>query len=440
MPNNETTSWSDAIRAYTHPRVLGMFFLGFSAGLPLLLVFSTLSAWLRDIGIERTTIGFVSWVGITFSIKVLWAPIIDQMPIPFLTKLMGKRRSWLILAQLGIVLGLLLMSLVNPLNNIVLLAQLAVIVAFCSATQDICIDAYRIEATEEKFQAAMAANYIFGYRTAMLFAGAGALYLADYFSWATSYALMASLMIVGIITTFVIDEPEHLQASTQIAFSKSSTVAEKISHWTRHAIIEPFAEFFQRNAYQAIIILLFISVFRISDITMGVMANPFYIDMGFSKSEIASIAKFFGLGMTLVGSMLGGILVYRIGILKTLLMGAVLVAFTNLGFAWMALQSNSIPILAAVISADNLAGGLSNVAFIAYLSSLVNKNYTATQYALFSSLMTLPGKFVGGFSGWIVDTSSYNSFFIYAAATGIPAIILVLYLIKQSQSNEAQIS
>ena len=421
-------SWREALLVYTRPRVIGMIFLGFSAGLPFLLVFSTLSAWLRDEGTTRTVIGFFSWVGITYSIKVFWAPIIDRLPFPLLTRLLGKRRSWMLVAQIGIALGLAGMALVDTQTQLTQLALLAVLVAFSSSTQDIVIDAYRIEAVDREFQGAMAATYVFGYRLALLVAGAGAFYIAEFNSWRVAYLSMAALMGIGMLTTLIIQEPQH------IATSKTKTPAAtfnlRLKNWFSIAIIEPFAEFFSRNGKIALLILLLIAIYKLSDITMGVMANPFYLDLGFSKTEIANISKIFGFFMTIAGAALGGILVARYGMMRPLLLGAVMVALTNMLFAVLAISEPSLTLLAIVISTDNLSGGLAASAFIAYLSSLTNQAYTATQYALFSSLMTLPAKLLGGFSGIVVDTQGYFTFFVYAAAIGLPAIGLVVILIR----------
>lgn len=413
----------DAWQTYRQPRVLIMLLFGFSAGLPFLLVFSTLSAWLRDVGIERATIGYFSWVGILFSIKVLWSPVVDQLRLPFLHRWFGQRRSWLLLAQAGIVCALLLMTVTGPVGHLERFAWLALLVAFCSATQDICIDAYRIESAPEELQGAMAAGYIFGYRVAMLVAGAGAFYLAEYWSWALAYQGMALCMLVGVITTLAVSEPD---------IPPREFLSRGVAHWLHQSVVMPFMEFFNRYGRHALVLLLFISVYRISDITMGVMANPFYLDMGFSKDDIASVAKFFGFFMTIAGSAVGGVAVVRYGIPRPLLLGAVMVASTNVLFAMMASSEPNLIWLALVISADNLSAGFANVCFIAYLSSLTSRQFTATQYALFSSLMTLPGKFVGGYSGVVVDEFGYPAFFSYAAILGIPAIVLAWYVWQQS--------
>lgn len=353
----------------------------------------------------------------------------------------------MIIAQLGIAAGLFGMSFADPSTDLIYIAWFALLVAFSSATQDITIDAYRIEALESRKQAAMAATYILGYRIALLIAGAGAFYLAEYFTWSTAYMAMAALMGIGLVTAFVISEPTHETSRADIMLERRVLeFIERSSHWpdrTRNAmawfigaVVCPFVDFFKRNGTLALVILLFVGVFRLSDITMGVMANPFYLDMGFSKPEIANIAKIFGFFMTILGAGLGGLLVVRYGLMRPLLLGAVMVAVTNLLFAYMATAGPDVTLLALVISADNLSGGLSNTVFIAYLSSLTNRHYTATQYALFSSLMTLPGKFIGGFSGFIVDGFGYVSFFIYASAMGIPAILLVIYLMARSDQKE----
>ncbi|QFT54012.1 muropeptide transporter [Microbulbifer sp. THAF38] len=439
----QNLTWGQTLRVYLKPKVLTMFFLGFSAGLPLLLVFSTLTAWLRDYGVSRTAIGFFAWVGITFSIKVLWAPIIDHLRLPSPIARLGKRRSWMLVSQLGIALGLMGMSSVNPQLALTEVALLALWVAFCSASQDVAIDAYRIEAIDENYQGAMAANYVFGYRVAMLVAGAGALYIADIASWSVSYLAMAGLMGIGVITTLAIAEPDHSQVNREAEGMQSAWVERllgkgehsRLKEWFIRAVACPFIEFFQRNGRFALVLLIFIGIFRLSDIAMGIMANPFYLDLGFTKTEIAEISKVFGFFCTVLGSFLGGLFVVRYGIMRPLILGAVMVACTNLLFAQLALIGPDKAWLALVISADNISGGIANAVLIAYLSSLANKAYTATQYALFSSLMTLPGKFISGFSGIVVDAQGYAHFFIYAALMGLPAVLLAIYLWRREKRD-----
>ena len=446
--NNKTptdTSWREACSVYTQPRVFGMIFLGFAAGLPFLLVFSTLSAWLADEGVTKTTIGFFSWVGITYSIKVFWAPVVDRLPIPWLTKKLGKRRSWMLCAQIVIAGGLLGMASSEPQTQLLMIAIYALVVAFGSATQDITIDAYRIEAVDDRYQGAMAATYVFGYRLALLVAGAGAFYLAEGQSWSFAYITMATFMLIGMVTTLIISEPEHKsnvtaekvekQLESTLGLDKQRGATERIGRWFVDAVVSPFVEFFERNGRMAIVILLLIGTYKMSDITMGVMANPFYLDLGFSKTEIANVAKVFGFFMTILGAALGGIFVTRYGIERPLIFGSIMIILTNLLFVSLAISKPDISMLAMVISADNLSGGFATSAFIAYLSSMTNKAYSATQYALFSSLMTLPAKFMGGFSGIVVDSVGYAYFFLYAGLLGIPALLLIIYILKQEKDS-----
>jgi len=449
-PNNfqPLHSWREALFVYFRLRVIGMFFLGFSAGLPFLLVFSTLSFWLAEANVSKATIGFFSWIGITYSIKVFWAPVIDRLPFPFLTRIFGKRRSWMLAAQIGIACGLLGMASIDPSQDLQAIALFGLLVAFSSATQDVALDAYRIEAMDKEYQGAMSAMYIFGYRTALLVAGAGALHISELTDWQMTYVVMALLMAVGMITVLVIREPDHVvsdvtheqEKNTVAVFDGSSSHStwHRIKVWFSSAVVSPFVDFIKRYGKFAIIILVFVGVYRISDITMGVMANPFYHDMGYSKIDIANIGKFFGFFMTILGAATGGVLVVRYGIHRPLILGAVLVSATNLLFAYLATLGPDLVWLTVVISADNFSGGLAGSAFIAFLSSLTNSAYTATQYALFSSLMTLPAKVLGGFSGVIVEGYGYEWFFSYAAILGLPAILVALYLTLSPSARRQQ--
>ncbi len=419
-----------------------MLFLGFAAGLPFPLVFTTLSTWLRDVGVDRTTIGFFAWIGITYSIKVFWSPVVDRLQLPGLTRHFGQRRGWMLLAQFGIVVGIINMAVLDPVLQITAMALFALLVAFSSATQDVAIDAYRIEAVEPELQGAMAALYQSGWRIAASWVGgAGALYLAELVSWTAAYLTMALAMGVGILTVLFVREPAHVVTrATVMEEQRVIDYLERSAHipaalrlptaWFIGAVICPFVEFFQRNHKWALLILVFIAIYRISDIVLANMAYPFYIDMGFSKIEIANIGKFYGVLMTIVGATIGGVMVIRFGVMRMLLVGAILVALTNLLYAQLAMEGKSTTGLILVISADNFSGGLAGSAFIAYLSQLTNTAYTATQYALFSSLMTLLPKFLSGFSGVIVDVQGYVFFFVYASLLGIPAILLVLYLMR----------
>lgn len=434
-------SWIEAIMVYRQPRVWAMMFLGFSAGLPLLLVFGTLSGWLSRVGIDKTTIGFISWVALVYGLKFTWSPIVDRARLPFLYSHFGQRRSWMLLAQSGLVFGLLNMAAQDPHSSLELLVWFALLVAFSSATQDIAIDAWRIEALPVESQGAMAGTYQLGYRLGMLLAGGGAFSLAHFYSWPLAYTVMALAMSIGIITTLLIPEPDHTVSNeTWKREEKVIAFLERSAHlhgairntyaWFIGAVICPFTEFFARNRNLAIVILIFIGLFRISDITMGVMANPLYVDRGYSDLDIGLITKTIGPIVTIAGALLGGMLVFRYGVFRMLLTGEVLVILTNLAFALLAILPADLLYLSIVVGADNLAGGIAGSCFIAYLSGMTNRAYTATQYALFSSLMLLPAKFIGGFSGLVVDTYGFVNFFIYAAALGLPAILLILYLMR----------
>lgn len=439
------TSWLGVFRIYTHPRVIGMLALGFSAGLPLLLILGTLSFWLREAGIDRATIGHLSWIGLAYGFKWMWSPLVDRLPLPLLTQWLGRRRAWLLLSQITIIISLVGMASTDPLVNLSHMVFFALAVAFASATQDIALDAYRIEAVELRLQGAMAATYQAGYRLAMILASAGVLWIAasldvsptdyDYQSWRIAYLIMAGSMAVGIITTLVIQEPDiplnHLvvedekQASQMIARWNLNDRLTRLLTWLYGAMIAPFQNFIVQHGYHAILILTLIAVYRISDVVMGVMSNPFYVDMGYTKDEVATVSKVYGVIMTIFGAVVGGLLIAKVGVIKTLFLGAVLSAATNLLFVWLTMRGHDIVGLIFTISADNLSAGIASSAFIAYLSGLTNSAYSATQYALFSSVMLLLPKFIAGFSGQFVDAYGYALFFSGTALLGLPVLILV---------------
>lgn len=427
-----TRNWLQSFLVYRNPRVVGMLFLGFAAGLPFPLVFTTLTAWLRTYDIEKAAIGMFAWVGLLYSIKIFWAPLVDRLPLPFITRALGRRRSWMLIAQLGIAAGLLGMAGVDPGSTLTTVALLSIAVAFCSATQDIAIDAYRIEAVEAESQGAMAATYQLGYRLAVLVGTAGALYLADFYSWGVAYTLMALCMGVGLVTVLIIREPEIIEHGG-MGWVRDGPVAARLAGWFGDAVAGPFVEFFKRNGRFAILLLCFIGTSRISDLLLGIMASPFYLDIGYSLSEIATVAKVFGFTVTIAGALLGGVIVSRYGPIRPLIVATALLSITNLCFA--ALASHGVPevrYLAVLISADNFALGFASTVFIAYFSSLTNAAYTATQYALFTSLMVLPGKLLSGFSGIVVDSTDYVTFFLYASAMGVPAIVLAMVITRKA--------
>ncbi len=441
MSSDAPAGWRDAVRIYFHPRPLTLLLLGFSSGLPLLLVFGTLSFWLREAGIDRSTIGFVSWVALAYGFKWAWAPLVDRLRLPVLSGLLGRRRSWLLTAQLALVAGISGMALSDPLRDMEQLVWLAVLVAFASATQDIVIDAFRIESGGARLQAAMAATYMIGYRLAMIVAGAGVLWLAAWVDpdeasyqhgpWQFAYLVMAALMTVGIITTLLVGEPDPPQRPAADATHEPALLRRLPGwllppvRWIWSAVLSPFVDFFGRYGLLALLVLALIATYRISDIVLGVIANVFYVDMGFSKTEVANVTKVFGVAMTLLGALIGGVLVNRLGVMRILFTGALLAAATNLLFAMLAQIGASVPMLIGVVAMDNLSGGLAAAAFVAYLSALTNVQYSATQYALFSSVMLLLPKFLGGFSGVIVDRIGYEQFFTLTALMGLPVLLLV---------------
>ena len=342
MSDAAKRNWGATLATYAHPRVVTFLFLGFSAGLPFLLVFSTLSAWMRQYGVSLTAIGFVSWIGITYSFKFVWSPVVDRVPLPLLTRWLGRRRSWMLLAQTGIGLGLLGMSFCDPRTDLFNLVVFALIVAFSSATQDIAMDAFRIEVTDESLQGATAATYQFGYGiAARLIAGAGALYMAEYASWPFAYRVMAGCALVGFLTTLIISEPERrVAAGTAEREGKIADFAAGLGplpHWLREsliflygAIVCPFVDFFVRYRWHGVTLLAFIGLFRLSDIAMGIMANPFYVDMGFTLQQIANVTKLYGFVMSMAGAFLGGVLVFRIGAPRLLAISVFLMATSNL--------------------------------------------------------------------------------------------------------------
>jgi len=484
-------SWSTAFKVYLNRRVLAMLFLGFSAGLPLLLIFSTLSLWLREAGVDRSAVTYFSWAALAYSFKFIWAPLIDKLPLPILHSLLGRRRSWLLVAQLSIMAAIISMAMIDPAQGLTGMAFAAVLLGFSSASQDIVIDAYRIEAVKENIQAAMSAMYIAGYRIGMMVAGTGGLYLAEYFgsedkyvysAWQTAYLIMSSVMLVGVVTTLLIKEPEKnekiesylhdlsdyvrffvmfivmvgafiygfnvfnfgfsigfinesIRLLTSLLFSLTGIYLLIIFNIVNRRMvystyIEPVSDFFKRYGKAAIMILLLVSLYRMSDIVLGVISSVFYQDMGFSKSEIAFTAVLFGLIMTLIGGFLGGIITMRYGVMRILLLGAILSALTNLLFMLLAQNGHDIVLLAGVIAADNLSAGLASAAFIAYLSSLTSISFTAVQYAILSSLMTLLPKLLGGYSGSMVNEFGYSQFFLITTLLGVPVIFLIVYLMR----------
>lgn len=425
MKTDSLPGWIAASRIYFTRRLITVLFLGFAAGLPFLLMFGTLTAWLSQAGIDKTSIGLFVLTGTAFTLKFLWAPLVDRMPLPLLSRLLGQRRSWLALSQIVCIASLIGIALSDPGVELLITASWTVALAFASATQDIVIDAYRIETLEEDEQGAGAAVYQLGYRLALILAGAGALILADAAGWMITYTVMAALMGVGLLTTLVSPEPQR-PASSAISTEKK---LKSYVIWIRESVVAPFAEFMSRPGWA--LILLFVVFYKYADGIWAAMANPFYLELGFTLTEIGVVSKTYGVVMTIVGSILGGIMVLRLGILKSVLFGAISMALTNLLYAGLAVIGPSVPALVVVISIENLANGIGGTAFIAYLSSLCNLAYTATQYALLSSFMNVARTFLASGGGWLADQVDWATFFVITTLAGIPGVVLLLYLIKR---------
>ena len=503
--------WASALkRAFSRPAVLLLGCLGFSAGLPYLLIFSSLSVWLKEVGIASANITYFSWAVLAFSLKFSWAPLVDRLPIPVLTKLVGRRRSWLLATQSAIIFSIALMALNNPAHGLALTIVGCLLLSISAATQDVALDAYRIEVAPDEEQGLLASSYILGYRIAMLASGAGALFLAQsygstaevysYEAWRATYLSFIPLALIGPITTFLAKEPPSVQEKNAafsqidylsfflcnlcllaallslcvIAYRSASDALESVSavvsgslllaalvllagaafavmlllnrllaergvinqELLNTAYVEPFNDFFLRHGRTALLFLILVALFRMSDVFIGVIANLFYIDLGYSKSQIGAISKTFGLVMTIVGSFAGGILALKIGNLRVLLVGGILAALTNLGFIMLHHSSANWFGLATLISFDNFSAGLSMAAFIAWMSSLTSRNHTAVQYALLASLMTLLPKFFAGFSGDIVAAFGYDVFFGITILAGLPCIAIIIHLLNRDAKIE----
>jgi len=508
-------SWRETLASLWQWRVLSLLCLGFSAGLPILLIFSSLSLWLGEAGVERKAVTFFSWAALGYSFKFIWAPLVDRLPLPWLTALLGRRRSWLLLAQLAVMAAIVGMGLTDPAQGegaLTRMALWAVCLGFASATQDIVIDAYRIEIASAEQQGLLSSAYIAGYRLGMIVAGAGALFLAAqwgsakgqyvYLAWQWTYLCMAGVMVLGLLTTLASPEPQRaaaaqaqpgsgpswgharllavfllavlafvacfiawgrlaqawglvaagplasllleglrLSLSLAAAFAAGGLlvrlgVASRAQ--ARDTWVEPVRDFFRRYGLgTAALILALVGLYRISDIVLGVISNVFYQDMGFSKPEIAYAVKTFGVVVGILGGFAGGLLATRIGVMRSLFWGALLAGLTNLGFVALAHAGHDLPLMYAVVAADNLAAGFSSAAFVAFLSSLTNVSFTAVQYAIFSSLMTLLPKTLGGYSGGMVDALGYPGFFWFTALIGVPVLALVLLAQRRLAVAEA---
>ena len=485
------------MNVFLNIKSIRMLLLGFSSGLPILLVFSTLSVWLVKAGVSRSTITMFSWAALAYSFKFIWSPIIDSLRLPFSSY--GHRKSWLLVSQLMVIFSLIFISFTDPAKTLILTAIGSVLIAFSSASQDIIIDAYRIESAPQKMQGALSSMYIAGYRIAMLVAGAGSLLLASYLGvdiynsnvWKTVYLTMAFLMVIGVLTTVYSPEPKVKRKISLLSFNEQFrflitfilaiiififiysfldnpfTNKEPLEKFlyalirisfcffgsgiliyllikinfvkkksATIAYFKPISDFLERYGRTALIILLLIGLYRIADIVMGVVANIFYLDKGYNVREIATYSKFFGVFATIIGGIIGGYSAIKIGTLRALFIGALIAAASNLLFAWLAVSEPNIDILITVITADNISSGFAGAAFVVYLSALTSIKFTATQYALFSSLMLLLPKVLAGYSGTIVDQIGYANFYIFTAIIGIPVLLLIFWIARIAPVKE----
>lgn len=503
--------WLESLAFYGHPKSAATLLLGFSAGLPFLLVYGVLSARLAQAGVSRTAIGFFVWLGLFYTLKFLWAPMVDRVRLPGLYEIFGQRRSWILLAQAGMITGMIGVGLADPQTSLLPFVMFALLIAFSSATQDVGIDAWRIEATPSlDAQASTAAIYQFGYRLGLMTAQTGALLIAGFaspndangadiytpFAWSLAYWAMAALVLIGSSTLLWAGEPSRekagegpwlrLEGLARNAGRGAITVAAIVaavvavffvapfllgpigrllapigaylyaipvivaiapfalavacvpyarklpadSPLLTHAAAGPILEFFRRLGWMALLVFGMIALYRISDFTMGVMAKPLYVDLGYSLETIGWVTGLFGIFVGIGGALLAGVFAYRYGLLACLVAGAILTIVTNASFAWLAAHDDAATWrLVVAITLDNSAGGFAGGILIAYMSSLTNTAFTATQYAIFSSLYAIYSKVLAGFSGVLADQVGYVWFFIITAGFGIPALILTILLI-----------
>ena len=411
-------SWEQSFLGFFKPRLLIVLILGFCSGLPLGLLMDPLSFWLREADVSRSTIGLLSWITLMFTFKAIWSPFVDKLKLPILNSL-GQRKSWLVFSQSLVVISIFGMAFSNPNSSLMVLVGFALSVSFFAATQDICIDAMRVELVSNHEQGEAASMYQGGYRIAFLVSQVFTFFVASFYDWSTAYFSIGILMIFLVLfSIFIVPEPER--PDSQIDGLGSNPFESFINLY-----LSPLTDLLKRYRHNNILlILLLVLGYRLSDIILGTMAMPFYKDTGFTKEEVAIVTNAFGILMTMIGVFVGGILIYRYSLMSVVLFGAILVFLTNLAFAWLDTVGNNVSALSVTITLDNFSQGVASTALIAFLSSLTNRHFTATQYAVLFLLATFPAKIIGGFSGFIVDSFGYFNFFLYAASLGIPAIIL----------------
>lgn len=439
-----TAGWGEALRVYGQPRVLAMLFLGFSSGLPLALTLGTLGIWFKTLGVDKTTIGLFALVTLPYSLKFCWAPLIDRLRLPVLAARFGRRRGWALATQAALMIAILGLGHSDPVADPWSTALWALFVAFASASQDVVVDAYRIEVLEEHQFGAGAALIVGGYRVGMLVAGAGALYLAIAIPWSLVYTAMAALIAVGVVTVLLNPEPREQpqpahEARVLAWLERRAHLAgwrRELAGWFYGAVLAPFTDYMRRPGWW--LILLFIALYKFGDSLAGIMSGPFFIELGFTLDEVASVSKIFGFGATMAGVLLGGILVARCGIMRSLLWAGVLQMLSNLMFAVQAVFGHDLGLLALTIGLENAAGGLGTAAFVAYLSALCNAAYTATQYALLTSFMSLARTTLSAPGGWLADATDWVSFFVLTTLAALPGLLLLLWLTGRGHEPRAE--
>lgn len=416
--SSEKRDWRKTLRSLTQPRMLGMASLGFASGLPYMLIYSELAFWMKKEGVDLSVIGFFAWIGLAYTAKVFWAPLVDRVRIPGLTATLGHRRSWMFVAILGTILGMLTIATSDPATSVKQLALGAVILATAGATLDISIDAWRIEAAPTDEQTNMAATYILGYRLAII--GAGLSYIvAGWFNWNIAYAFMAAIMALNGCVVFFIKEPKRIMRER--AMTIRDAIVENVAR--------PFFGFVEKLGVWAPIVFLFVATYLISDKTMGPMAKPMYQAIGYTEFQVGLVSSFFGPWPVILGGFVAGAISIRFGLMRSLLIGSVLMVITNAAFAWLSTVTDTkTAYLFLTVGADNLAQGFAATVFIAYLSSLCDLKFAATQYAFLSSMFNLIGKTLSGFTGQMAEVMGFEVFFLFSAALGLPAFILALVI------------
>ncbi len=415
-------SWLATLRVYGDRRILAILLMGFASGLPLALTGATLSIWLKTSGVSLTAIGLFAQVGLAYNLKFLWAPALDRVSLPVLGRRFGRRRSWALLIQALLAASLLLLGAADPEAGVLHTVVCAALVAFLSASQDVVIDAYRVELLAAPEQGAGAAATQLGYRIGMIASGAGALYFAAYLGWFAAYAVMAALIVLGMGVILATREPEASRAPQ--------------GAWLKSAVMAPFADFAERRHWLAI--LVFVVLYKFGDALAGVMSNPFYVELGFKLTEIANIAKIFGVAAGIAGVILGGLAVYRWGVLRALLVCGALQMAANLLYIAQLWAGHDVAMLALTIAIENVTGGMASSAFVAYLSDLCSPAFTATQYALLSALAATARTVLASSGGFFADSLGWSAFFVLATLACLPGLGLLLWLTRSADPHEAR--